>query len=182
VSVDGATGEALSPGNQTRGMAMNRTGCARTAALALAISIASFPQGAAMAQRDDRGAGKSVEGQPAKAPRPEASDDPALVAFLGVWEGVGRQEGSTWEMRLTVTRAGVRVDYPSLDCGGEWIARPPSPPAEPGFIERLTYGHARCVDNGFATLALAEDGALLFRWSRAPGAAVEATARLKRSR
>ena len=65
----------------------------------------------------------------------------------GSWEGTGYQmdTDSTWTMRLTISRGGYSIEYPSLNCGGRW--RPVRVGARLArFREEITSGLDACVN------------------------------------
>lgn len=107
-----------------------------------------------------------------------AADDGA--PFAGVWTGTGIQGEYTWSMRVTFAPDGVRIDYPSLECGGTW--EPASLDAgkegEAHFHERLEYGHHACHADGFVRIRTTPSG-IEYEWSRSVGSPVEATASLQ---
>jgi hypothetical protein len=92
--------------------------------------------------------------------------EPAQAQSLsGHWCGVGEQsnpDGSKhhWTAQMHLPGTNGFMDYPSLGCGGTltFLRR------ESGvhfYRERITYGRARCIDNGL--VAVEEMGASV-RW------------------
>jgi len=62
----------------------------------------------------------------------------------GQWNGIGYQiDGSQWEVDLTVKNRDITIDYPTLNCGGEWrIAKKMDEEVE--FKELILYGINYC--------------------------------------
>ena len=62
----------------------------------------------------------------------------------GTWTGVGDQiDGNQWDVVLTAKNANVVIEYPSLECGGEWrLAQKPAEDIE--FKELILFGVERC--------------------------------------
>jgi len=62
----------------------------------------------------------------------------------GQWNGIGYQiDGSQWEVDLTVKNKEIKIDYPTLNCGGEWrIAKKMDGEVE--FKELILYGYNYC--------------------------------------
>src|SRR3712207_2433192 len=67
----------------------------------------------------------------------------------GEWAGTGYQsdDDSTWAMRLTVSKNGYVVEYPSLGCGGSWKLVSISG-GRAVFRERITKGVEKCAPRG----------------------------------
>ena len=84
-------------------------------------------------------------------------------------------------MRVTFTSDEVRIDYPSLECGGTWepASIDPAPEGSVHFHERLEYGHHACIPDGFVRLRISPSG-IDYEWSRSANDPVEATASLRR--
>ena len=105
----------------------------------------------------------------------EADDAP----FSGIWTGTGTQGEQSWSIRVTFGPDRVRIDYPSLACGGIWQPASGDPgPGKANYHERLEYGLDACAADGFVRLRKTRSG-IDYEWSRSPGAQVEATASLR---
>jgi hypothetical protein len=96
----------------------------------------------------------------------EAAESPSRrpeVSWVGRWIGVGHQSnGSSWDMRLTVTGTGpgecAKVDYPSVGCSGYWDCAPGFDGAQIQAVEIITDGKDRCIDEVQVVLAANPDG------------------------
>ncbi|MEX3007069.1 hypothetical protein [Hoeflea sp. TYP-13] len=108
-----------------------------------------------------------------------AADDAS--PFSGVWTGTGFQGEHSWSMRVTFAPEEVRIEYPSLECGGTWVpaSRNSKHEGEAFFHERLEYGHQACFADGFVRIRTTPSG-IDYEWSRSAGSLVEATASLRR--
>lgn len=108
--------------------------------------------------------------------------------LVGVWEGTGYQtdDGSTWTMRLKVTRRKGRgriyaIDYPSLKCGGHWkllsmignTAR---------FREQLSFGQDKCSDNGLVVIERQSGGQGMFLYTNEGSRRITASAILNKKK
>lgn len=102
------------------------------------------------------------------------------ASLTGVWAGTGVQGEHTWSMRVTFTPDRIRIEYPSLECGGTWepASHDGGKENEVYFHERLEYGHHACHADGFVKIKITPSG-MAYEWSRAVGSAVEATALLQ---
>jgi hypothetical protein len=76
----------------------------------------------------------------------------------GSWEGTGYQtdDKSTWAMKVTAKRlkGGRRaflIDYPSLNCGGQWKLLSMNQ-SRARFREVLDHGQDQCSDKGLVTI------------------------------
>jgi hypothetical protein len=101
----------------------------------------------------------------------------------GAWEGTGYQidDGSTWKMRLTARRNKYLIEYPSLNCDGEWrlvsINR-----WRARFKERIRSGAERCEPRGNVVIERLSGQQLAFRYSYVGTREVVASAILNRSK
>ena len=75
------------------------------------------------------------------------------LSFLsGAWEGVAYQASyGTWPIKLTVQNGRYFVDYPTINCKGEWKLTDKSITMVK-FRERLTEGIDNCVNNGYVII------------------------------
>jgi hypothetical protein len=99
----------------------------------------------------------------------------------GTWEGTGYQtdDKSTWTMVLKAQGQRFSIDYPSLNCGGQWrlISIDAS---RARFRERLDHGQDKCADRGTVTLQRLNRKQIIFWWSYQGDTAVAASAVLNR--
>jgi hypothetical protein len=101
----------------------------------------------------------------------------------GTWEGTGYQmdTDSTWTMRLTARGRRYGIEYPSLNCGGEWrLVSVNSRRAT--FRERITRGQADCADGGSVVIERLSGRQVAYRYSHRGERAVSASAILNRKR
>jgi hypothetical protein len=110
-------------------------------------------------------------------------DDPAWV---GRWEGIGRQDAqTTWpmvvELRATTPGVCATVSYPSIPCRAEWICSESAPDARvrEATEHLLDDGSSRCIDDGTMVMRLEADGSLQWLWR---GSGEIASATLRRAR
>lgn len=104
----------------------------------------------------------------------------------GAWEGTGYQtdDGSTWPMKLTITRSKGRartfsIDYPSLNCGGRWKLLSLNQ-SKARFREQLGYGKDKCANNGLVVLERISGRQIVFLFSYENSREIIASAVLKR--
>lgn len=102
----------------------------------------------------------------------------------GTWEGTGLQtesDDSTWAMKLTATRGGYAVEYPSLGCSGRWrllrLSR-----TRAVFRETITTGAEKCSQGGRVVLQRLNRRQLGYWYSHRGSAAYVASAILNRRR
>jgi len=96
------------------------------------------------------------------------------ITKAGVWHGVGVQiDAIDWPMELTLGETTPTVDYPSLECGGEWQLLKSSG-TELLAIEKITYGLDQCLDGGVLRLQKYNDDMLIYHWYDRAGMAVAA--------
>jgi hypothetical protein len=93
---------------------------------------------------------------------------PKAATMDGLWQGTLHQNPaatSVYPVELTMRGGNGTVAYPTLGCGGSLT--PISGDATRMIVrERLTYGHAKCIDGGEITLQLLDER-LAFTWSGA---------------
>lgn len=87
----------------------------------------------------------------------------------GTWEGTGYQtdDASTWTMLLTAGRRRFRIQYPSLNCSGEWrlLHRNGN---EARFRERISVGKVQCTDGGLVVVRKLNSRQIVYLFSN-PG-------------
>ncbi|MBA3768793.1 MAG: hypothetical protein H0W99_17790 [Acidobacteria bacterium] len=101
----------------------------------------------------------------------------------GKWEGKGFQidTDETWTMRLRTQGRKFLVEYPSLNCGGEWkLISINSRRAM--FRERITLGLNECVDKGNVLIERLNGRQIAYRYSYRGTTEVSASAILNRKR
>ena len=90
----------------------------------------------------------------------------------GQWHAVGVQiDGLDWPMSVEIFADTASVDYPSLNCGGDWDFLKTSEDSI-AAIERITYGFNECLDGGLIKVEIYDDHALFYRWFDKSGKAV----------
>ncbi len=100
----------------------------------------------------DSGVGP-VRSVPVETQRPVKRPVASQGWLEGSWSGTAYQNDieENWTIKLTARKRRYRVDYPSLNCGGEWrLVRMDAKTAR--FREKITYGRDRCVVNGRVTI------------------------------
>lgn len=94
------------------------------------------------------------------------------VEKAGQWHAVGVQiDGYEWSMSVEIFEDTASVDYPSLDCGGDWDFLKTSEDSITA-IEHITYGLDRCLDGGLVRIEIYDDNSLFYRWFDKSGKAV----------
>lgn len=89
------------------------------------------------------------------------------------WTGTGVHGTEELPIELTTDADGIRVDYPSLGCGGDLVAAGLAEIIHAmHFTEKLNYGHDKCVDNATVRLRSTSEG-LEYHWAPGPDALVE---------
>lgn len=99
----------------------------------------------------------------------------------GTWEGTGYQidTDETWTMRLKVQGRRFLIEYPSLNCGGQWkLVSINSRRAR--FRERITFGLEDCVDGGSLVIERLNGRQIAFRYSYQGTNEISASAILNR--
>jgi len=86
-----------------------------------------------------------------------------LAGKLGVWEGVGQQQGASWTIRADLRLDEQLIEYPSLDCGGFWELLEETD-AQLSFRETITFGNSGCVDQGRIELTDQSENELVYRY------------------
>jgi hypothetical protein len=100
----------------------------------------------------------------------------------GTWEGTGYQidNNETWTMRLVASRGKFSIDYPSLNCGGEWrLIRFNASKAR--FRERLKFGIDKCTNNGRVIIERLSRRQIVFLYYNSGSQDVSASAVLNRT-
>lgn len=104
--------------------------------------------------------------------------------YLGDWSGKANQNNNTsWPISLSIVPGTLgsvvgKIDYPSLNCGGELtLKRVTRNSIE--LAENLTYGAGTCVDRGTNILKLSSSRKLDFNWLN-PRGELEATGILRK--
>ena len=103
--------------------------------------------------------------------------------LAGDWAGTGYQNDSknTWTMQLDARAGKFAIEYPSLDCAGEWrLVRRTR--WRPTLTETITRGADHCEPRGNVTLLRLGGGQLLFLFSYEDSGKVIAAAVLERRR
>lgn len=101
----------------------------------------------------------------------------------GIWEGTGYQTDTdtTWAMRFSIKGNKYLIEYPSLNCGGEWKLISING-REARFRERINYGRDECVNNGLVIIQRLSNRQLLFLYKNSEASQVTASAVLSRRR
>ncbi len=88
-----------------------------------------------------------------------------LKKLKGVWEGEGKQYNnkSSWTIKMKIAPDDYKIDYPSLNCGGNLILLSQTND-HIEFREKLTYGRNRCTDNGKIIISKSEKHKLKWLW------------------
>jgi hypothetical protein len=84
-------------------------------------------------------------------------------------------------MKLTVTGGHYRIEYPSLNCGGQWIPLSINP-SRARFIEKITRGLESCTDKGNVVIERLSPRQIAFRYSNRGSREVNASAILNRTK
>lgn len=101
----------------------------------------------------------------------------------GTWEGTGYQidDNSTWTMSLKVKKGRFLIEYPSLDCGGEW--RPLRLNSRrASFRESLKHGQDVCSNEGRVVVERLNATQLMFIYYRKGERLASSSAILNRKR
>lgn len=86
------------------------------------------------------------------------------VEKAGKWHAVGVQiDGFEWPMSVEISENFATVDYPSLNCGGDWSYLKVSE-TDITAIENITYGINECLDGGLIRIEIYDDNSLFYRW------------------
>lgn len=101
----------------------------------------------------------------------------------GSWEGTGYQidNDETWTMSFKAQGGRFLIEYPSLNCGGEWrLISINSRSAR--LRERITHGLEQCTNKGLVVIERLSYGQIAFRYSNPGTREVTASAILNRKR
>lgn len=101
----------------------------------------------------------------------------------GTWEGTGYQidTDSTWTMVLNVRGGKYLIEYPSLDCGGEWrLLGINSRRAR--FREHITRNREACADRGTVVVERLSRRQVAFRYTHRGATDVSSSAILNRKK
>jgi hypothetical protein len=107
----------------------------------------------------------------------------ARAWLRGTWEGTGYQmdDNSTWTMLLKASGRRFLIEYPSLDCGGEWkLISINSRRAK--FRERLSHGLERCDNQGTVVIERLSTTQVVFLYYRKGERMVSSSSVLNRRR
>ena len=92
-----------------------------------------------------------------------------LAGKVGIWEGVGQQQGISWTIRADLQLDEQLIEYPSLNCGGFWELIEETE-AQLSFRETITFGNNMCVDQGLVELTDQSENELVYRYYFPDGA------------
>ena len=113
-----------------------------------------------------------------------AQENRVPSGYLGDWSGKANQNNNTaWPISLSIVPGTLgsvvgKIDYPSLNCGGELTLKRVTRNSIELF-ENLTYGAGTCVDRGIDILKLSSSRKLDFNWLN-PRGELEATGMLRK--
>ena len=101
----------------------------------------------------------------------------------GRWEGTGYQmdTDSTWTMVLTARGRKFLIEYPSLDCGGEWRLLSINS-RRATFREHITRNREACADRGRVVVEKLSRRQVAYRYSHRGASDVSASAILNRKK
>lgn len=101
--------------------------------------------------------------------------------IIGVWEGTAYQVDvqETWTIRFTAQKDKYMIEYPSLECGGEWYAVKIDK-KKATFRENITFGNENCSDNGQAIIEKISAKQISFKFIDLGSPDVNSTAVLNR--
>ncbi|HYH87443.1 MAG TPA: hypothetical protein VEX60_18460 [Pyrinomonadaceae bacterium] len=101
----------------------------------------------------------------------------------GTWEGTGYQidDNSTWTMSLTASGRRYKIEYPSLNCGGEW-RRLSIDSRRARFRERLNRGLDVCSNKGTVVVERLNATQVIFLYYRQGEKVVSSSAILDKKR
>lgn len=86
-----------------------------------------------------------------------------LSGKIGIWEGVGQQQGFSWTIRIDIKGNEQNIEYPSLNCGG-FLTLLEETDSQLLLREKITFGLGSCLDNGFVELTDQSESELVYRW------------------
>lgn len=101
----------------------------------------------------------------------------------GSWEGTGYQidNDETWTMSFKAQGRRFLIEYPSLNCGGEWrLISINSRSAR--FREKITHGLEQCTNKGLVVIERLSYSQIAFRYSNPGTREVTASAILNRKK
>ena len=101
----------------------------------------------------------------------------------GKWEGTGYQidTAETWTMRFRTEGGKFLIEYPSLNCGGEWKLLSINH-RRALFREKIKVGRDECVGQGNVVIERLNGRQIAFRYSYLGTTEVSASAILNRKR
>jgi hypothetical protein len=105
------------------------------------------------------------------------------VWLSGTWEGTGYQidDNSTWTMSLKTRGRKFMIEYPSLNCGGEWrLSSINSRRAR--FRERIKHGLDVCSNQGTVVVERLNATQVIFLYYRKGEPVVSSSAILDRKK
>ena len=99
----------------------------------------------------------------------------------GRWEGTGYQmdTDSTWTMALTARGGKFLIEYPSLNCGGEWRLLSINS-RRATFREHITRNREDCADRGRVVVEKLSRRQVAYRYSHRGASDVSSSAILNR--
>lgn len=91
-----------------------------------------------------------------------AQDFPTVNA--GNWHGVGVQiDGFDWGISVSIEPGVSEVEYPSLNCGGQWTYLKVTD-EQILAAERILVGVDECLDGGLVRVSNHDENSLIYRW------------------
>lgn len=101
----------------------------------------------------------------------------------GNWEGTGYQidTNETWTMSFKAQGRRFLIEYPSLNCGGEWQLISLNARSA-RFREKITRGLEQCTNTGLVVIERLSRRQIAFRYSNPGSREVTASAILNRKR
>jgi hypothetical protein len=101
--------------------------------------------------------------------------------LTGTWEGTGYQmdNNETWTMSLRVNGHSFFIDYPSLNCSGNWQLLD-SNSRSARFKEKITVNVTECADGGRVTIERLNRRQIAFRYAYSDTRQISASAILNR--
>lgn len=86
------------------------------------------------------------------------------TANAGNWHGVGVQiDGFDWGISVAIGPEVSEVEYPSLNCGGQWTYLKVTD-EQILASERITVGINECLDGGLVRVSTHDENSLIYRW------------------
>lgn len=101
--------------------------------------------------------------------------------IYGVWQGTAFQVDAqtTWTIRFTAEKDKYMIEYPSLECGGEWYLIK-GDKKKATFRENIIFGQDKCTDNGKAIIEKISEKQISFKFVDPGSPDVNSTAVLNR--